>query len=1102
MFAPLTIVSRLSLAQRRLFAMGLVLFLLPGVAAFCAPSSPNPVPLINQPLIPTAVVPVAPAGAGFTLTVNGTGFVNGAVVNWNGAGLATTFVSSSQLTATVPGDDITSPSTASITVTNPPPGSVTSNVVFLPVTGPTPSVTFFRLPLTFSTPGTLYQGCIVSGDFNQDGILDLAIPNEGIFLGNGDGTFTASTSNTSVTNLSNTPCFAVGDFNGDGIPDVATTTGVYLGNGDGTFQAPLVYPAGLVGDGVLIAGDFNGDGKLDLAMGITVPGFPTAYLAILLGNGDGTFQAPSAASGTIVNLLVPDHVQSIAVGDLTGEGKLDLVVGIYRGLGQGQISILLGNGDGTFQSSPATYSIGQIGSVIVADFNGDGILDLATSTEVGNNHGVYIWLGSGDGTFNIQSTAADPTPARSLFTADVNGDGKLDLVVGYGTAVSDTTATGVLLGNGDGTFAAPTQYSFWATPPNPPPAIGDISVVAGDFNGDGRMDFALLSSQKPTLEVFLQTSVVQIGLTSSSLVFATPQAIGTSSAAQTVQVTNSGSAPLTFSSILASTNFTESDNCQPGVEPASECTISVYFAPTAVGSLTGTLTLTDNAPTSPQTVQLSGTAFFPGATLSAASLSFGNQNVGTASSSQPLNVTNNAAVALNISNIAISSGWTQSNQCGSIAAGATCTINVSFAPTAMGSQNGTLTLTDSAANSPQSISLSGTGLEALAGLSQSTLTFAPQLLNTASTQQTVTLQNTGNEALSLSILLGGANSGDFSLSQNCGSSVAAGASCQISVTFTPTALGTRSASVSVTDNAANSPQSISLSGAGIGPVASLSPSSLTFAAQFVGTNSASQSVVLTNTGDESMSISSIQSSGDFSETNTCANTLAAGANCTISLVFDPSAVGARSGTLTITDNASGSPQSVQLSGTGLDFQLSSSGGPGAVSATITPGQTVTYTLVLVPEGGLSQTVNLTCSGAPADSTCTINPSSFTLNGTTTVTVTVTTTAGSLTLPFGKLLPPSITGSGRMLWLYTFLVLASLAALALSRKRRPAYVLGTCLLVVMLWTACGGGGGGSSPVAHTAATPSGTYTLNVSAAMTPAGSTTPVTHTINLTLTVN
>jgi hypothetical protein len=391
----------------------------------------------------------------------------------------------------------------------------------------------------------------------------------------------------------------------------------------------------------------------------------------------------------------------------------------------------------------------------------------------------------------------------------------------------------------------------------------------------------------------------------------------------------------------------------------------------------------------------------------------------------------------------------------------------------------------------------------VASLAQSSLTFASQLLNTASTRQSVTLQNTGNEALTLtSILLAGTNSGDFSLSQNCGSSVAAGASCQISVTFTPTALGTRSASVSVTDNAANSPQSISLSGAGIGPVASLSPSSLTFAAQFVGTNSASQSVVLTNTGDESMSISSIQSSGDFSETNTCANTLAAGANCTISLVFDPSAVGARSGTLTITDNASGSPQSVQLSGTGLDFQLSSSGGPGAVSATITPGQTVTYTLVLVPEGGLSQTVNLTCSGAPADSTCTINPSSFTLNGTTTVTVTVTTTAGSLTLPFGKLLPPSITGSGRMLWLYTFLVLASLAALALSRKRRPAYVLGTCLLVVMLWTACGGGGGGSSPVAHTAATPSGTYTLNVSAAMTPAGSTTPVTHTINLTLTVN
>jgi hypothetical protein len=328
--------------------------------------------------------------------------------------------------------------------------------------------------------------------------------------------------------------------------------------------------------------------------------------------------------------------------------------------------------------------------------------------------------------------------------------------------------------------------------------------------------------------------------------------------------------------------------------------------------------------------------------------------------------------------------------------------------------------------------------------------------------------------------------------------VAANASCQISVTFTPTARGTRTATVSLADNAFDSPQSISLSGTGIAPVANLSPSSLTFPGQFVGTTGLPENLTLTNDGDVPLNISSVQASAQFGATNGCTTTLAVGVGCTISVFFDPSAAGSQTGTLTITDNAPGSPQTIPLSGAGMDFAMSSS----TTSTTVSPGQTANYSVTVTPEGGLNQTVNLTCSGAPSLSTCTVNPSSVTLNGAASapVTVSVSTTAGTWVPPFGKVLPPRITGFGRMLWPYALLMLASLAALAGAGKRRAAYLLGAGLLIVMFWSACGGGG--APQIVQTLGTPSGTYTLDVSATVTSAATSSKLTHDFKLTLTVD
>lgn len=589
-------------------------------------------------------------------------------------------------------------------------------------------------------------------------------------------------------------------------------------------------------------------------------------------------------------------------------------------------------------------------------------------------------------------------------------------------------------------------------------------------------------------------------LSSGSLTFSS-QLVGTTSASQPVTITNTSSVALNITSLAISSDWAQTNNCLPFVAPSTSCTINVTFIPTAQGARAGTLTLTDYALGSPQIVNLSGTGLAPVVNLSATSLTFIAQTISTPSAPQIVTLTNTGTGALTPLTITTSGDFAQTNNCaGSLAPNGSCTINVTFTPTAAANRPGTLTLTDNAANSPQVVTLSGTGTGAGASLSASSLTFSNQPVGTPSSSQQITLQNTGNAALSItSTALGGSDPGDFSLSQTCGNSVAAGSNCALNVTFTPTTYGARAAMVSLVDNAANSPQTITLSGTGTAPTADLSPSSLTFPGQFVGTSGLPQNIMLTNNGNVALTLSSVQSSSaQFGATNGCTSSLAAGVSCTISVFFDPSAAGMQTGTLTVTDNAAGSPQTIQLSGAGMDFGMSSS----ATSSTVSAGQTANYSLKVTPEGGLNQTVNLTCSGAPSLSTCTVTPSSVTLNGAAPapVTVSVSTTAGTMAPPSGIILPPRIKGFGRMLWPYALLMLASLAALAAGRKRRAAYLLGFSLMMILLWSACGGGGG--MVVQTTPGTPSGTYALSVTGTVTSAATSNKLTHNLPLTLTVN
>jgi streptogramin lyase len=322
---------------------------------------------------------------------------------------------------------------------------------------------------------------VATGDFNNDGNLDLVVANFGsgtisVMLGNGDGTFQPAV-NYQVGSGPNG--FVIGDFNGDGTLDIAVgnfysnTVSVLLGNGDGTFQQAVNYAVGSGPANVMAGADLTGSGIVDLVTANLNDG----TVSVLMGNGDGTFQAA-------VNYQAGPGAIGVVAGDFNNDGKIDLATANYYG---NSVSILLGNGDGTF-AAPTTYSVG--GSpffITVADFRGTGQTDLAVANLAG---GVSVLLSNGDGTLQPAVTYAAGANPTAVVAGDVNGDGKIDLVVSnYGS-----NNVSVLLGNGDGTFQSPQNFSAGS---------GPNGVILGDFNGDGKFDIAVANQNGNSVSVLL-----------------------------------------------------------------------------------------------------------------------------------------------------------------------------------------------------------------------------------------------------------------------------------------------------------------------------------------------------------------------------------------------------------------------------------------------------------------------------------------------------------------------------------------------------------------------------------------------------------------------
>lgn len=450
---------------------------------------------------------------------------------------------------------------------------------------------------------------------------------------------------------------------------------------------------------------------------------------------------------------------------------------------------------------------------------------------------------------------------------------------------------------------------------------------------------------------------------------------GKTASPQPVTLTNDGSTTLH----VASTTLTgdaafslAANSCSGATLPAgSVCTVQVGFAPTTLGTLTASLSFSDDAANSPQIIAVSGTGVQPAVSLSPSSVAFGNQVVGTTSPGQSVTVTNSGTDVLNIGTATVAAPFgIVADGCSktAVAAGASCTFQVNFAPSAAGSANGSLSIPDDAPGSPQSVTLSGTGIQPHATASPSTIAFGSVRVGSTASPRTVTLTNDGSTTIHVgTTTLTGESAFSLSADSCSGATLAVGTACTVQIGFAPrTNAGMFLATLAFNDDAGNSPQTVAISGSGIQPAVSLSASSLAFGNQRVGTSSANQSVVVTNTGSDTLSIGKVTVGAPFVITaDGCSNTaVAAGSGCTIKVDFAPTVAGAAGGSLSVPDDAPGSPQAVALSGTGVQPAVSLSSSSLAFGSQRVGTTSATQSVLVTNPGSDTLNIGKVTAGAP------------------------------------------------------------------------------------------------------------------------------------------
>jgi hypothetical protein len=544
----------------------------------------------------------------------------------------------------------------------------------------------------------------------------------------------------------------------------------------------------------------------------------------------------------------------------------------------------------------------------------------------------------------------------------------------------------------------------------------------------------------------------------TNLAFASQQ-VQTQSPPQTVTLTNIGTIPLAIGQTAITGDFAVAANCASPVAIGGTCAVQVTFTPTAVGSRSGTLTIYGNLIGGQVAVPLTGTGIPGGAiVLLPTAINFGSSPIGVATApSQNVTISNTGGVAVSLQTPTITGDFNiLANTCGAtLEPNFGCTVSISFSPTGSGTRTGNLSIVDSVGT--QTVSLTGVGtLPATDAISPASLSFAQQIVGTSSPAQTVTLTNSGDATLSLISI---AVAGDFTAVNGCGTSLIGHSSCSIPVVFVPAKVGPETGTLTITDILGR-PQTVALTGVGIAPAGvSALPATVNFSDWGVSSTTPAQTVALTNSGGVALDALAFTVTGDFSITgNSCSATLAPGANCAIQVVFSPSVSGPRVGSLTIASPSLHTSFQIALSGNGLGFTLQAD---GASSATITSGQSANYLLQVVPLAGSQGTLTFSCSSAPPDSTCTVNPASLQINGGVTGSVTVTIATGATTSAAAASPPPGKELGG----IAVAIALLPAGFFASLAFRRRLLLAGCLLLSLIALSGCGvtASGGSATPV---------------------------------------
>jgi hypothetical protein len=558
----------------------------------------------------------------------------------------------------------------------------------------------------------------------------------------------------------------------------------------------------------------------------------------------------------------------------------------------------------------APNSVYLAGHTSVAAFPAIGALQSFTGTS-------EAWLAKFDMTQSGVASLIYSTPLAGSNDSQANAvvaDGSGDIFIVGSTTSPDYPAAGHV--------NTGFEVSCWSCATNPPTADGFVTEITEVL--------------APAPIVRMSAARVNLGAQNVGALNAPPQSVA---------VYNVGTAPLAISQMqLAGANssdfvLSDAQSCGSSMSSGGRCSFSVGFTPSVVGTETAEVDIDDNASPAIQVVQLTGVGNGALATITPPSLNFGSVPVGV-SNTQTITITNTGNATLTIAASISGTNYGEfiprgAGGCypsGGLAAGATCTINIEFLPTAMGTFSAFVSLIDNSgppAGGNQTISLAGVGgpPSPVALVSPGSVAFSDETVGTPSGAQVIAVSNQGSTALQISSVgLTGANASEFQIAAGQTSCVAGGqalvasATCFIAVTFAPTSLGSKVAAVVISDNASPSTQQVVLTGAAVGPSETLSASNLAFGSQNVGTTSAPQSVTLANTGNGSLTLHSISITGSgsaaFSQTNTCGGVVYQNTQCNINVTYQPTAAGNQAATLVFADDAVPGPQFVQLSGTG------------------------------------------------------------------------------------------------------------------------------------------------------------------------------------------